>query len=148
MWKLPLLNPQENQKKGNADDLLRVAMLKLGAKYVWGMKGPNTFDCSGFVYWCLQQVGVEVQYMTTYNWRFSTQFEKVEKFDDLQMGDLILINGHMGIVSDDMTVIDASSSNGQVVHRDLDDWWRERFMMGFRIFAEENTETEGELVEG
>ena len=139
---------QSNKKKGNADDLLRVAMLKLGAKYVWGMKGPNTFDCSGFVYWCLQQVGVEVQYMTTYNWRFSTQFEKVEKFDDLQMGDLILINGHMGIVSDDMTVIDASSSNGQVVHRDLDDWWRERFMMGFRIFAEENTEAEGELVEG
>ena len=138
---------QNNKKKGNADDLLRVAMLKLGAKYIWGMKGPNTFDCSGFVYWCLQQVGVEVQYMTTYNWRFTTQFERVEKFDDLKMGDLILINGHMGIVSDDMTVIDASSSNGQVVHRDLDDWWRERFMMGFRIFSEE-VNTEEELIEG
>ena len=133
---------KSNKKKGNADDLLRVAMLKLGAKYIWGMKGPNTFDCSGFVYWCLQQVGVEVQYMTTYNWRFSTQFERVEKFDDLQMGDLILINGHMGIVSNDMTVVDASSSNGQVVHRDLDDWWRERFMMGFRIFSDESETTE------
>lgn len=139
---------QSNKKKGNVDDLLRVAMLKLGAKYIWGMKGPNTFDCSGFVYWCLQQVGVEVQYMTTYNWRFSTQFEKVEKFDDLKMGDLILINGHMGIVSNDMTVIDASSSNGQVVHRDLDDWWRERFMMGFRIFSEEEGNVEEQLEEG
>ena len=139
---------QNNKKKGNVDDLLRVAMLKLGAKYIWGMKGPNTFDCSGFVYWCLQQVGVEVQYMTTYNWRFSTQFEKVEKFDDLQMGDLILINGHMGIVSDDMTVIDASSSNGQVVHRDLDDWWRERFMMGFRIFAEDEDSNDEIVLEG
>lgn len=129
---------KENKYKGNADDLIRVATLKLGSKYVWGMKGPKVFDCSGFVYWCLNQVGVEVQYMTTYNWRFTTQFEKVEKFDDLKTGDLVIINGHMGIVADNMTIIDASSSNGKVVHRQLDDWWREKFLIGFRIF-DDNT---------
>lgn len=119
---------------GSVEDFIKVAELKIGSKYVWAAKGPNTFDCSGFVYWCLNQIGVNVPYMTTYNWRFSTRFDKVENFDDLAPGDLIIINGHMGIVCNNDTVIDASSSNGGVVHRDLDDWWRKRFLMGFRIF--------------
>ena len=131
------------QNVGNVDDLIKVSMLKLGSKYVWGSRGPNTFDCSGFVFWCLNQVGVNVSYMTTYNWRFSTQFERVEKFEDLIPGDLLVINGHMGIVAENETIVDASSSNGKVVHRDLDEWWRERFIIGFRIFASDGTITEG-----
>ena len=133
----------ETQNVGNVEDLLKVSMLKLGSKYVWGSRGPNTFDCSGFVFWCLNQVGVNVNYMTTYNWRFCTQFERVEKFEDLIPGDLLVINGHMGIVSENETIVDASSSNGKVVHRDLDEWWRERFIIGFRIFSEDGKITEG-----
>lgn len=134
------LNREEH--RGNVEDLLKVSMLKLGSKYVWGSRGPNTFDCSGFVFWCLNQVGVSVNYMTTYNWRFCTQFERVEKFEDLIPGDLLVINGHMGIVSENETIVDASSSNGKVVHRDLDEWWRERFIIGFRIFSENDNVTE------
>ena len=134
------LNKEEH--RGNVEDLLKVSMLKLGCKYVWGSRGPNTFDCSGFVFWCLNQVGVPVNYMTTYNWRFSTQFERVEKFEDLIPGDLLVINGHMGIVAENETIVDASSSNGKVVHRDLDEWWRERFIIGFRIFNENDVQTE------
>ena len=134
---------EQTQNIGNIDDLIKVAMLKLGSKYVWGSRGPNTFDCSGFVFWCLNQVGVNVSYMTTYNWRFSTQFEKVEKFEDLIPGDLLIINGHMGIVAENETIVDASSSNGKVVHRDLDEWWRERFIVGFRIFDSDGKITEG-----
>lgn len=134
---------EQTQNIGNVEDLLKVSMLKLGSKYVWGSRGPNTFDCSGFVFWCLNQVGVNVNYMTTYNWRFCTQFERVEKFEDLIPGDLLVINGHMGIVSDNETIVDASSSNGKVVHRDLDEWWRERFIIGFRIFSGDGQITEG-----
>ena len=133
---------QETKNIGNVEDLLKVASLKLGSKYVWGSRGPNTFDCSGFVFWCLNQVGVNVIYMTTYNWRFCTQFERVEKFEDLIPGDLLVINGHMGIVAENETIIDASSSNGKVVHRDLDEWWRERYIIGFRIFSENGKTTE------
>ena len=136
-------NLEKTQDVGNVEDLLKVSMLKLGSKYVWGSRGPNTFDCSGFVFWCLNQVGVNVSYMTTYNWRFSTQFERVEKFEDLIPGDLLVINGHMGIVAENETIVDASSSNGKVVHRDLDEWWRERFIIGFRIFSSDGQITEG-----
>ena len=134
---------EETQNIGNVEDLLKVSMLKLGSKYVWGTRGPNTFDCSGFVFWCLNQVGVNINYMTTYNWRFCTQFERVEKFEDLIPGDLLVISGHMGIVSENETIVDASSSNGKVVHRDLDDWWRERFIIGFRIFSNDGKIAEG-----
>lgn len=134
---------EQTQNIGNVEDLLKVSMLKLGSKYVWGSRGPNTFDCSGFVFWCLNQVGVNINYMTTYNWRFCTQFERVEKFEDLIPGDLLVINGHMGIVSENETIVDASSSNGKVVHRDLDEWWRERFIIGFRIFSGDGQTTEG-----
>ena len=137
-------NLKVEENVGNIEDLLKVAMLKLGAKYVWGKRGPNTFDCSGFVFWCLNQVGVNVSYMTTYNWRFCTQFEKVERFEDLIPGDLLVINGHMGIVAENETIVDASSSNGKVVHRDLDEWWRERFIIGFRIFDEKGGLTKGD----
>ena len=128
---------------GSVEDLIRTAKLKLGSKYVWGKQGPDTFDCSGFVYWCLNQIGVNVNYMTTYNWRFCTQFDKVEKFEDLIPGDLIVVNGHMGIVAENETIIDASASSGKVVHRDLDDWWKDRFIMGFRILDNKKEVSEG-----
>ena len=133
---------EQVENVGTVEDLLKVSMLKLGSKYVWGSRGPNTFDCSGFVFWCLNQVGVSVNYMTTYNWRFCTQFERIEKFEDLIPGDLLIINGHMGIVAENETIVDASSSNGKVVHRDLDEWWRERFIVGFRIFNDKIVDTE------
>ena len=133
----------EANNLGSVEDLIRTAMLKLGSKYVWGKQGPDTFDCSGFVHWCLNQVGVNVNYMTTYNWRFCTQFEQVEKFEDLIPGDLIVVNGHMGIVAENETIIDASASSGKVVHRDLDEWWRDRFIIGFRILDNKNNVSEG-----
>ena len=51
------------------DKLIEVARTKLGSKYVRGGKGPSTFDCSGFVYWCLNQVGVNQSYITSSGWR-------------------------------------------------------------------------------
>jgi murein DD-endopeptidase len=39
------------------DLLLACALLKEGAPYVWGRKGPNVFDCSGLVTWALHQCG-------------------------------------------------------------------------------------------
>lgn len=38
--------------------IVQAALTKVGCKYVWGAKGPNQFDCSGFVYWCLREAGV------------------------------------------------------------------------------------------
>jgi hypothetical protein len=33
---------------------------KYRAPYVWGAKGPNRFDCSGLVYWSVNEVDPEL----------------------------------------------------------------------------------------
>ena len=69
--------------------------------------------------------------------------QMVEDIEDLERGDLILLTDHVGIMTDDKTVIDASSSNGKVVERKITNWWRKRFVCGWKIFDPEG----GEAVE-
>jgi peptidoglycan hydrolase-like protein with peptidoglycan-binding domain len=114
--------------------LISVASSKLGSPYVWGAKGPSSFDCSGFVYWCLKQVGVSQSYMTSSGWRSAGRYTKVSNFNDIQAGDIVVVRGHVGIAAGGGTVIDASSSNGKVVHRGLSSWWRSNFVCAWRIF--------------
>lgn len=115
--------------------LLSIARSKLGKPYVYGAKGPNAFDCSGFVYWCLNQAGVRQSYLTSAGWRSVGKYTKISNFNSLQAGDIIVVSGHVGIVSGGGTVIDASSSNGRVVERSLSSWWRNNFICGWRIFG-------------
>ena len=119
---------------GSAANLIAIASSKIGCPYVWGAKGPNAFDCSGFVYWCLNQAGVGVSYMTSSGWRNPGRFRKVS-YNELQAGDIIVVSGHVGIVAGGGTIIDASSSNGRVVHRSLGSWWQSHFITGWRIFS-------------
>ena len=119
---------------GSAANLLAIASSKIGCPYVYGAKGSNSFDCSGFVYWCLNQAGVGVSYMTSYEWRNPGRFQRVSSYNDLQAGDIIVVSGHVGIVASGGTIIDASSSNGRVIHRSLGDWWANHFLVGWRIF--------------
>lgn len=120
---------------GSASALVSIAMSKLGCPYVYGAKGPNSFDCSGFVYWCLNQAGVRQSYLTSSGWRNPGRYQRIDSYDSLQAGDIIVVSGHVGICAGGGTVVDASSSNGRVVHRQLGNWWRNNFIVGWRIFG-------------
>lgn len=126
--------PNTGTPSGSAAALVSVASSKIGAPYVWGAKGPNAFDCSGFVYWCLKQVGVNQSYLTSSGWRNPGRYTKITNFNDIQAGDIVVVNGHVGIAAGGGTVIDASSSNGKVVHRGLTQWWANNFICAWRIF--------------
>lgn len=128
---LQSLPPNE---KGSA--IVQAALTKAGCKYVWGAKGPNQFDCSGFVYWCLKEAGVscansmcttaagQAQYCNNRGWVISQS--------DLQPGDLVFWQNatctkgdrwneihHAGIYIGEGKVIEASSSKGCVVIRNI-----------------------------
>lgn len=127
--------PSVNVPVGSgASALISVASSKLGAPYVWGAKGPNSFDCSGFVYWCLNQAGVNQSYLTSSGWRNAGRYTKITNFGDIQAGDIVVVRGHVGIAAGGGTIIDASSSNGRVVHRSLSQWWANNFICAWRIF--------------
>ncbi len=120
---------------GSAAALVSIAKSKLGRSYVYGAKGPNSFDCSGFVYWCLNQAGVRQSYLTSYGWRNVGKYTKITSFNNLRTGDIVVVSGHVGIVAENGTVVDASSGNGRVVHRAMGPWWRRNFICGWRIFG-------------
>lgn len=119
---------------GNVQALIDVAASKVGSKYVWGAKGPNSFDCSGFVYWSLNQIGVRQSYLTSSGWRTIGKYKKITNYDDIQPGDIVIEKGHMGIAAENGKVIDASSGNGKVVYRQRNKWWRDNFIVAWRIF--------------
>ena len=43
-----------------ASRLIQVALAQVGKPYVWGSKGPNTFDCSGLAAWSYAQIGIGI----------------------------------------------------------------------------------------
>ena len=132
-----------SRKKG-VEKLIEIAESKLGCRYVRGAKGPNSFDCSGFVYWCLNQAGVRQSYMTSIIWRSCSKYKRINSMDALKRGDILVFRGesmstgHVGIYLGDGKMIDASSSQGQVRITSSNilrsNYWQERFLMAYRIW--------------
>lgn len=74
------------------------AYSKLGCDYSWGACGPNVFDCSGFVSYCL--TGRYCRLGTTYT------FMGWQRVSDPQPGDVVTNSYHCGIYI----------GNGQMIH--------------------------------
>lgn len=124
-----------SSRENSVEAFIKVAQSKLGAKYVRGAKGPNSFDCSGFVYWCLNQVGVKQGYMTSAGWAASKKYPVVEKMSDIKAGDIISFKGHVGIAIGGGKMIDAAPSDGSVRIGNLShSYWKDNFIRAYRIF--------------
>ena len=127
------------------EKFISIAQSKLGCKYVRGAKGPNSFDCSGFVFWCLNQAGVKQGYMTSIAWRNCSKYRRINSMSDLKRGDVLVFKGksmetgHVGIYLGDGKMIDASSGAGQVRITDKSilksTYWQEHFLMAYRIWG-------------
>jgi peptidoglycan hydrolase-like protein with peptidoglycan-binding domain len=127
-------NNNVSSQEKSVDALIEVAKSKLGAKYILGAKGPNTFDCSGFVYWCLNQIGVKQGYMTSGGWASTSKYPVVEDMKDLRAGDIISFKGHVGIALGGGKMIDSAPSGGGVRIGDLSNsYWIKNFIRGYRV---------------
>ena len=117
----------------SVSSLISFAGSQLGKPYVRGGKGPDTFDCSGLVYYCLKSIGVNIGYMTSGGWAGSS-YPRVNSISELKAGDIICFRGHVAIYIGGGTMIDASSSNGKVVRRSCTgSWSRRNFICGRRV---------------
>ena len=120
----------------SADAFVAFALTQLGKPYVRGGKGPSSFDCSGFVYYCLNSVGFKINYMTSTAWR-SANYPTITNFKDVKKGDILCFNGHVGIYMGNGKMVDASSSNGKVVTRSnifSSSYWTKNFRCAKRVF--------------
>lgn len=100
--------PNGDSEIGNA--IVTSALSKLGCQYVWGASGPNTFDCSGLVWWACHENGVNFTRTTAAV--LSTMGTEVSK-DELQPGDIITFKtdpsyvSHVGIYIGDGKMVHA-----------------------------------------
>lgn len=119
---------------GSVGNMISIASSKVGSPYVWGSKGPDSFDCSGFVYWVLKQMGVGQSYITSSGWKNPGRYTRISSFSDIQAGDIVVVSGHVGIAAGGGEVIDASSSRGRVKRSGMSSWWSNNFIVAWRIF--------------
>ncbi len=125
----------DNSGSPSVSTLISIAKSKLGCRYVYGAKGPSTFDCSGFVYWVLNKAGVRQSYMTSYGWSRNTKYKKIKSMSSIKKGDIIAFNGHVGIALGGNKMIDASSGSGKIrITNITSSYWTRNFKCAFRIF--------------
>jgi hypothetical protein len=110
---------------------LSAAMLaRVGARYHYGSTGPETFDCSGFVWSSFQEAGVKFQRGPARS--YWAQFQPVSDAERFKFGTLVFFSGltHIGIVADEKGFYHASRHHG-VIYSEFDDYWLSR-IDGFR----------------
>lgn len=104
--------------------------VRYGIRYVYGTSGPNTYDCSGFVWSAFQEAGLNFTRQSARSlW---AQSEPVYGDDRFKFGTLVFFNnlGHMGIVANENGFYQASSSKG-ITYSPFAGYWQSR-IVGYR----------------
>ncbi len=108
---------------------------RYGKPYRYGSTGPNTYDCSGFVWSAFQEAGINFTRASARSlWAQSVPVYGDERF---KFGTLVFLNGlgHMGIVADENGFYHASSSKG-ITYSPFKGYWESR-IVGFRKLVPE-----------
>ena len=121
-------------------NVVAAAQDQLGKPYVWSAEGPDAFDCSGLVYYCLKQSGHSVSRKSAKGFSQNGSWKLITSMSDLKAGDLVFFKSdskdsvnHTGICISGSTMIHASSSKGKVVKSSLhQDYWERNFVCGRR----------------
>ncbi len=125
---------------GRIDKMISIAKKQLGDPYILGKSGPDSFDCSGLVYYCLRQVNVYTRRLNAAGLSQTSSWTKVSSLDNVKAGDLLFFKsddssaiGHVGIYIGGGEMIDASSANGKVMRRGAKtSYWRRNFVVARR----------------
>ena len=114
---------------------------QLGKPYVLGGNGPDTFDCSGLVYYCLRQVGVNVSRLNANGYSNYSAWTLVPEISDLQRGDLMFFYNdshtyvtHVAVYLGGNKYIHASSSQGMIVYSNMGSWTTNHWARGRRVW--------------
>ncbi|HWR22387.1 MAG TPA: peptidoglycan-binding protein [Feifaniaceae bacterium] len=131
---------KEARRKANIDVMIATAKKQMGDKYILGNEGPNSFDCSGLVHYCLKEAGSNRRRLNAAGYSNVSDWEKISSYSGLKKGDLIFFYnngkskvGHVGIYIGGGEMVDASSANGKVVRRSINtSYWKSHFVCGRR----------------
>lgn len=123
--------------KSTVEQIKEVAAKQIGKPYVYGTQGPNTFDCSGLVYYIYKMIHHPIRRLTAY------LYSKigVPVRGRLQPGDIIVVRGgeHVVLYVGHDTVISAPYTGASVryapVSRYLSDAYAIRRVLSKKSYA-------------
>lgn len=118
--------------------ILAEAKKYLGTPYVYGGASPAGFDCSGFVYYVLKQLGFSPNRTPAAQYNHGTYVSK----DNLQVGDIVFFAGtyasgisHVGIYAGNGQFIHSPNSRSTVSYSDLTSGYWANHYYGARRMA-------------
>jgi len=120
-----------SSSKVTGADVIAYAKKFLGCKYVYGATGPNTFDCSGFTQYVYKHFGYKIS-RTSKTQR--SDGKVIKNKSDLQLGDIVCFEGHVGLYVGDGKFIHASHTGSDVKISSLNSsYYKNKFIQGTRI---------------
>lgn len=120
-----------NTSSVTGTQILAEAQKYLGTPYISGGASPSGFDCSGFVYYVLKQLGFSPYRTPADQYKHGTSVSK----ENLQVGDIVFFAGtyasgisHVGIYSGNGQFIHSPNSRSTVSYSDLTSgYWAEHY---------------------
>jgi cell wall-associated NlpC family hydrolase len=121
------------------ENIIDEAVSHIGTRYVYGSKGPNSFDCSGFTsYVYKRQMGTNIGASSREQYAINQPIKRSE----MQAGDLVFFTsprsgrnvGHVGIVldfdpiTDTFTFIHASTNHGVKISKSTEGYYQKRYV--------------------
>jgi len=126
------------------ESIVDIAKSKMGSPYRYGKSGPDSFDCSGFVYYVFKKAKREVPRTSLQQ---SLVGEKLKR-EELKIGDIVVFDtanrghvNHSGIYIGDGKFIHATSGKAfRVTTSKLDSgFYKDKFRWGVRVVTESNS---------
>lgn len=119
-----------------AQMMIDFAKQYLGVPYVWAGRSPGGFDCSGFIYYVFDNMGVSVPRMADGQFEVGLPIPR----NELQPGDLVFFStyepgpSHVGIYVGNEQFLHASSGAGHVTVTPMaNPYHRDRYIGARRI---------------
>lgn len=99
-----------------AQKAVNLALSQVGKKYVWGTYGPDSYDCSGLVYWAYELNGNKKVGRTPRSQGAATTPVALK---DIRPGDVLWDEGHIAIYIGNNKIVHASTPTRGVVVDDM-----------------------------
>ena len=114
---------------------------QLGKPYVFGSSGPDSFDCSGLVYYCLRQAGLNIGRLNAAGYSNYAGWQRIDGKENLIRGDLVFFYddaysriSHVGVYLGNNRFLHASATAGSVVISNAGNWFNTHLAWGRRVF--------------
>ncbi len=131
-------NEATDENIDKADKVVALAEKQIGKPYVWGAEGPDSFDCSGLVYYVYKEaVGINLPRVSRDQYNVGTYISK----ENLKPGDLVFSSTndagtitHVGIYVGDNKMIHSPNSGKNVEKVDLsNNYWKNCYVGAKRV---------------